>query len=83
MGSVVRNTEIAKELERFLDANEEDLSPNLYEALESLAADVDIMAEKLEDENEDLKSEIKELKERLRDTESERDELQNQLSEDE
>lgn len=81
MGSTIRKTSAGKEIEGFIDNREKDLSPNLYEALEVLASDVDDIAEELQDENESLKSEIEELKEQLRDAEYERDELQKQLSE--
>lgn len=62
MGAKIRRTEIGSLLENFLDDNEDDLSPNMFNALEDVAAEVDDLASDLLVEIEERKEELEELK---------------------
>lgn len=65
MGAKIRNTDIGTIIERFLDDNESDLSPNMFSALEDVAAEVDDLAGDLLVEIEQRKDELAELQEEL------------------
>jgi hypothetical protein len=54
----VRTTDIASVLESFLDSNEEDLSPNMFAALEDVASEIEDMAKELEKRISDLEDEL-------------------------
>ncbi|WP_144641290.1 hypothetical protein [Bacillus cereus] len=56
-----RKTDIASMLESFLDTNEEDLSPKMFQELNDLAGDIDESVSVLQEEIEDLKQEKEEL----------------------
>ncbi|MDI6677732.1 hypothetical protein QMA02_17985 [Bacillus wiedmannii] len=61
-----RKTDIASMLESFLDTNEEDLSPKMFQELNDLAGDIDESVSELQEEIEDLKQEKEELTETVK-----------------
>lgn len=65
MASNARNTDIGKLLEKFLDDNEQDLSPNMFSALEEVAEEVDSMVDDLLVEIEERKEELDEIRKEL------------------
>lgn len=65
MASNARNTDIGKLLEKFLDDNEQDLSPNMFNALEDVAEEVDDMVYDLLVEIEERKEELEEIRKKL------------------
>lgn len=65
MASNARNTDIGKLLEKFLDDNEQDLSPNMFNALEEVAEEVDSMVGDLLVEIEERKEELEEIRKEL------------------
>ena len=65
MASNARNTDIGKLLEKFLDDNEQDLSPNMFNALEEVAEEVDSMVDDLLVEIEERKEELDEIRKEL------------------
>lgn len=65
MASKSRNTENASLIEMFLDENENDLSPNMFAALEDVAEEIDSRVRNLFEEIEELNDTIEELNEEL------------------
>lgn len=65
MASKSRNTEIASLIEMFLDENENDLSPNMFAALEDVAEEINSRVRNLFEEIEELNDTIEELNEEL------------------
>lgn len=63
MAATRRKTDIGGLVESFLDEHEDDLSANLWNALEDLAEEIDNQAKALEKEIEDLEEGIEELEE--------------------
>ena len=63
MTATRRKTAIGELVENFLDENEHDISANLWNLLEDLAAEVDSQAKELEERIEELEEGIEELKE--------------------
>lgn len=64
-----RSTDIATLLENFLDNNADDLSPNMFNELDSLAEEIDEKAEELEEQISDLQSDVEELTNRMNESE--------------
>jgi archaellum component FlaC len=60
-----RSTDVASELESFLDSNEDDLSPNMFSALNELAGTIDEQVVELNQEITDLKDEVESLKNQI------------------
>lgn len=60
MPAISRKTDIASVLEVFLDSNEDDLSPNLFSALEEVAEDIDDQVGSLLTRIEELEAELEE-----------------------
>lgn len=65
-----RNTEIASLLENFLDENQENLPPSMFNELDDLAEQIDSLVKEKEDEldelqtdNDAMKNQITELEE--------------------
>lgn len=69
MSSILRETDIAKLVESFLDDNEEDLSPNMFNALEEVAEEIDSQVSDLLDQIDELEVRVKELEEELEEIE--------------
>jgi len=59
--AVVRSTPIGKLIEGFLDGNENDLSPDLWNELEELAATVDDEVTELNDKIFELENKVEDL----------------------
>jgi len=69
MSSKSRKTQIASLIETFLDDNENDLSPNMFGAIEGVAEEIDSQVGDLLEEIEELKDAVKELEEKLEEIE--------------
>ncbi|MEA1855617.1 hypothetical protein U9M49_21375 [Cytobacillus sp. OWB-43] len=69
MSSILRETDIAKLVESFLDDNEDDLSPNMFNALEEVAEEIDSQVTDLLDQIDELEVRVKELEEELEEIE--------------
>ena len=60
-----RDTEIANILEYFLDEHKDEISPDMFRQLDSLAGEIDAKAENLETEIKELHEENNELNKRI------------------
>lgn len=60
-----RNTEIASLLENFLDENQENLPPSMFNELDDLAEQIDSLVKEKEDELDELQSDNDEMKNQI------------------
>ena len=74
--STLRQTDIAKMVESFIDSNEDDLSPNLFQALDELAGDIDNLCEEIQELDQELKDDARELMEKVEQLEKEIEKLE-------
>ncbi|WP_026582149.1 hypothetical protein [Bacillus sp. J33] len=58
MPAKMRKSEIAGLIEAFLDDNEDDLSPNMFVALEEVADEIDDRVQELEEKIEELEAKM-------------------------
>lgn len=56
-----RETDIAKMLESFIEENQHDITPNMFESLNDLAGDIDSEVEALENELSEAKDTVEKL----------------------
>lgn len=62
-----RSTHEGSEVENFIDNNSEELSPKMFNSLEELAEELELLGEQNLEEKENLQNRIEELEDIIRD----------------